>query len=205
MIDDIDHMIDDPLRRITDDCVIGENTYLGPFLNLYGCVIGQECRIGAFVEIQRGVVVGNRCKVSSFTFVCSGVMIGDECFIGHGVMFTNDRHPVATREGRPTQQSEEEIEPTIIGEGVSIGSNATILPVTIGAGARIGAGAVVTKNVPAGETWVGNPAHRLLKEGPPLHLKGCQSLEELEQRMKEGQVAILEDIQRKVELWTVRR
>lgn len=144
-------------HNIRDDVQIGDGTYIAEFVNLYGCTIGKDCRIGAFVEIQRGVIIGDRCKVSSHSFLCTGVTLADDVFIGHGVIFTNDKYPVASRDGRVTVQGEGEVLRTQVGRGVSIGSGATILPVTIGDGARIGAGAVVTRDVPAGELVVGNP------------------------------------------------
>ena len=128
-------------------------------VNLYGCIVGDATKIGAFVEIQKNARVGNRCKVSSHTFVCSGVTIEDEVFIGHGVMFTNDSYPRATTDGRlQTEQDWREI-PTTIRSGASIGSNATVLAgLTIGEHAMVGAGAVVTKDVPAYAVVVGVPA-----------------------------------------------
>src|SRR3984893_7778964 len=129
-------------------------------VNLYGCVIGDETRIGAFVEIQVGAKIGSRCKISSHTFICEGVTIEDEVFIGHGVMFTNDKYPRATTaDGRPQGADDWEVGPTRVGRRASIGSNATILcGVTIGAGATVGAGAVVTRDVPAGAIVAGVPA-----------------------------------------------
>lgn len=128
-------------------------------VNLYGCTIGDETKIGAFVEIQKGVSVGRRCKISSHSFLCEGVIIEDEAFIGHGVMFINDRYPRATAEGRLQTEADWEVVPTRIQRGVSIGSGAVIMcGVTIGAGAMIGAGAVVTRDVPAGAVVAGVPA-----------------------------------------------
>lgn len=129
-------------------------------VNLYGCSIGHETRLGTFVEVQADATIGSRCKISSHSFICSGVSIEDEVFIGHGVMFTNDKYPRATTaDGRPQGTSDWIVEPTRVGKGVSIGSNATILcGITIGAGAIVGAGAVVTKDVPAGATVAGVPA-----------------------------------------------
>ena len=133
------------------------------FTNLYGCRIGDDTRIGPFVEIQSGAVVGARCKVQSHSFICSGVEIGDEVFVGHGVMFNNDRHPRATTdEGDVKTDDDWELEPTVVGNGTSIGSGATILcGITIGPGAVIGAGAVVTADVSAGATVAGVPARPL--------------------------------------------
>ena len=129
-------------------------------VNLYGCQVGDGTKIGAFVEIQRGAVIGRRCKISSHTFVCAGVTIEDEVFIGHGVMFINDRFPRATAPGGGLQtEADWELVETRIGRGASIGTNATIMGgITIGAGALVGAGAVVTRDVPAGATVVGVPA-----------------------------------------------
>ena len=128
-------------------------------VNLYGCFIGDETRIGAFVEVQKNATVGARCKISSHTFICEGVTIEDEVFVGHGVMFTNDKIPRATTEGLPQTEADWEVVPTRICRGASIGSGAVILcGLTVGAGAIIGAGAVVTKNVPPGATVVGVPA-----------------------------------------------
>ncbi len=128
-------------------------------VNLYGCAIGAESRIGPFVEIQSGAVVGARCKISSHSFICSGVTIEDEVFVGHGVMFTNDRFPRASINGRLTGPNDWTVVPTYVGRGVSIGSNATILPgVRIGVGAVIGAGSVVTRDVPDHSVVAGNPA-----------------------------------------------
>src|SRR5580704_10098832 len=129
-------------------------------VNLYGCSVGDETRIGTFVEVQVGARIGARCKISSHSFICEGVTIEDEVFIGHGVMFTNDKRPRATTaDGRPQGPADWTMEPTRIGKGVSIGSNATILcGITIGAGAIVGAGAVVTRDVPARAVVVGVPA-----------------------------------------------
>lgn len=129
-------------------------------VNLYGCSVGDETRIGTFVEIQIGANIGARCKISSHSFICEGVTIEDEVFIGHGVMFTNDKYPRATTEdGRPQGTDDWTVVPTRVGKGASIGSNATVLSgLTIGAGAIVGAGAVVTKDVPAGAVVAGVPA-----------------------------------------------
>lgn len=129
-------------------------------VNMYDCRIGDESRIGAFVEIQRGAVVGSRCKISSHTFICEGVEIEDEVFVGHGVMFTNDRYPRATTETGELQSDVDwEVLRTRVGRRASIGSNATILPnLTIGEGALVGAGAVVTRDVPPFAIVSGSPA-----------------------------------------------
>jgi acetyltransferase-like isoleucine patch superfamily enzyme len=130
---------------------------------LYGCQIGDDVKIGTFVEIQKGARVGNRCKVSSHSFICEGVTLEDEVFIGHGVMFINDRFPRATTAGGQVQtEADWNCVPTIVKQGASIGSNATILcGVEIGEGATVGAGSVVTRDVPAGAVVAGNPARVL--------------------------------------------
>ncbi len=155
--------MDKGLCRISDDVVLGEGVRIYAFVNLYGCTIGDETSVGTFVEIQGGARVGRRCKISSHTFVCEGVTIEDECFIGHGVMFTNDRHPRATNpDGSLQGRNDWTCEPTRVERGASIGSGAVILcGVTIGAGAMVGAGAVVRSDVPAGATVVGVPARVL--------------------------------------------
>jgi acetyltransferase-like isoleucine patch superfamily enzyme len=128
-------------------------------VNLYGCTVGDDTRIGAFVEIQKNAAVGSRCKISSHTFICEGVTIENEVFVGHGVMFINDRHPRAANAGRPQSESDWEVIPTRVREGASIGSGAVILcGVTIGARAMVGAGAVVTRDVPDDAVVVGVPA-----------------------------------------------
>ena len=149
--------------RVAPDVRLGRDVKLYAFVNLYGCDIGDESRIGAFVEIQKGVCIGRRVKISSHTFICEGVTIEDDCFIGHGVMFTNDRYPRATGpNGAPQTEVDWQVVPTLIQRGASIGSNATILcGVTVGAGAIVGAGAVVTRNVAAGAIVAGVPARRL--------------------------------------------
>jgi UDP-2-acetamido-3-amino-2,3-dideoxy-glucuronate N-acetyltransferase len=132
-------------------------------VNAYGCVIGDETRVGAFVEIQKGVRIGRRCKISSHSFLCEGVCVEDNVFIGHGVMFTNDKFPRATNADGSTQgEADWEVIPILVKKGASIGSNVTILAgVTIGEGAMIGAGAVVTRDVADGATVAGVPAKPL--------------------------------------------
>ncbi|MFM9092513.1 MAG: acyltransferase [Verrucomicrobiota bacterium] len=144
----------------------GTGVKLGPgarvfgFTNLYGCEIGADTKVGTFVEIQKGAKVGARCKISSHTFICEGVTIEDEDFIGHGVMFTNDRFPrAANADGSPQTEADWQCLPTVVKRGASIGSNATLLcGITLGEGALVGAGSVVTKDVPAGAVVAGNPA-----------------------------------------------
>jgi UDP-2-acetamido-3-amino-2,3-dideoxy-glucuronate N-acetyltransferase len=140
------------------DVELGENVKYFGFVNLYGCVIGADTKIGPFVEIQKGAHVGKRCKISSHSFICEGVNIADDVFVGHGVMFINDRHPRASIDGHPITD-EWSIEQTFVEDGASIGSNTTILcGLRIGRGAMIGAGSVVTRDVPANATVLGNPA-----------------------------------------------
>jgi acetyltransferase-like isoleucine patch superfamily enzyme len=146
---------------IAPDVIIGDGATIHhpELVNLYGCRIGSGTKIGAFVEIQRGATIGSRCKISSHTFVCEGVSIGDEVFVGHGVMFINDRRPRATAAGRPQTEADWVLEPTRVERGASIGSGAVIMcGVTIGARAMIGAGAVVTRDVPPDTTVAGVPA-----------------------------------------------
>lgn len=152
------------LNSIAADVKLGENVRLSKFINLYGCAIGDETKIGAFVEIQKNASVGKRCKISSHTFICEGVAIEDNVFIGHGVTFTNDSFPRATTAGGQLQtEADWTVERTVIKQGASIGSGATILPnLVIGENAIVGAGSVVTKDVPAHAIVAGNPA-RLLR------------------------------------------
>lgn len=144
------------------DTQLGDNVRIFEPVNIYEAQIGDESRVGAFVEIQSGVVIGNRCKVSSHSFLCSGVTLEDEVFIGHGVMFTNDKVPKACNpDGTLKSADDYELLTTLVKKGASIGSNATILPgITIGKNALVGAGAVVTKDVPDEAVVVGNPAKR---------------------------------------------
>ena len=151
---------------IAADVVLGRGVRIHRFVNLYGCRIGDDTRVGTFVEIQKGASVGARCKISSHTFICEGVEIEDEVFVGHGVMFINDRRPRATRpDGSPQAEEDWTLERTIVRRGASIGTNATILGgVEIGERALVGAGSVVTRNVPPGATVAGNPARVISDE-----------------------------------------
>lgn len=149
-----------PLKKIAPSVKIGEGCYVADFVNLYGCTIGNETKIGTFVEVQKNAFIGNHCKISSHTFVCEGVTIEDDVFIGHGVMFINDPFPRATVDGGGLQtEADWKVHATTIKKGASIGSGAVIMcNVTVGEKAMVGAGAVVTKDVPPGATVVGNPA-----------------------------------------------
>src|SRR4051794_37926887 len=150
--------------RISPTVRLGQNVSIHCFVNLYGCTIGDDSRIGAFVEIQKNAAIGARCKISSHTFVCEGVTVEDEVFVGHGVMFINDRDPRATAAGgRPQTEADWKVVPTRVCRGASIGSGAVIMAgVTIGEGALVGAGAVVTRDVAADTVVAGVPA-RLLR------------------------------------------
>lgn len=152
---------------IAPDVRLGRAVRLARFVNLYGCTIGDETKVGAFVEIQKNASVGRRCKISSHTFICEGVTIEDHVFVGHGVTFVNDSYPRATTpSGELQTASDWKVEPTIVKRGASIGSGATILSnVTIGERAIVGAGSVVTRDVPAGMIVAGNPA-RVLRPVP---------------------------------------
>jgi acetyltransferase-like isoleucine patch superfamily enzyme len=145
---------------IAPDVRLGKNVKLSKFINLYGCEIGDETKIGAFVEIQKGAKVGKKCKISSHTFVCEGVTIEDNVFVGHSVTFINDPYPRATKPDGELQTDEDwKVEPTLIRKGASIGSGSTILAkVTIGENAIVGAGSVVTRDVPANTIVAGAPA-----------------------------------------------
>jgi len=149
-----------PNACISADVILGENVQLGPFVNLYGCSVGDSSRIGAFVEVQCDAHIGRRCKVSSHSFVCSGVTIEDEVFIGHGVMFINDRHPRATNaDGSSKRPDDWVLERTYVRRGASIGSGAIIMcGIEIGPMAMVAAGALVTSDVPARATVLGIPA-----------------------------------------------
>ena len=157
------NLIMNPYVCIAPDVKLGRDVKLSKFINLYGCEIGDETKIGAFVEIQKNARVGNRCKISSHTFICEGVTIEDNVFIGHGVMFTNDSYPRATAAGGNLQtEADWKVERTVIKKGASIGTGATILSnITIGENAIVGAGSVVTKDVPPNSIMAGNPARFL--------------------------------------------
>lgn len=149
--------------RLLDDVVFGDNVVVGPFTNLYGCEIGDDTRVGPFVEIQRGARIGARCKVQSHTFVCEGVTVEDEVFLGHGVMFVNDKYPRATNaEGELQGGDDWTLLEIVVERGASVGSGAVLLGgVRIGAGAIVGAGAVVTKDVEREAVVAGSPARAL--------------------------------------------
>src|SRR5580692_7425487 len=145
---------------IAPDVKLGRNVKLSKFINMYGCTVGDDVKIGAFVEVQKNASIGNNCKISSHSFVCEGVTIEDAVFIGHSVTFINDSYPRATTgDGQLQTEADWKVERTIIKKGASIGSGSTILAnVTVGAGAIVGAGSVVTKDVPANAIVAGNPA-----------------------------------------------
>ena len=150
---------------IADDVVLGANVQIPQptLVNLYGCRVGDDTRIGSFVEVQRGATIGSRCKISSHTFVCEGVHVADDVFVGHGVMFINDRFPRATKDGKLQTAADWTCIETHVGKGASIGSGAVIMcGITIGARAMVGAGAVVTKDVAEGGVVAGVPA-RLMR------------------------------------------
>jgi acetyltransferase-like isoleucine patch superfamily enzyme len=148
---------------IAPDVVLGENVRLSKFINLYGCRVGDNTKIGAFVEIQKNAIIGKNCKISSHTFICEGVVIEDQVFIGHSVTFINDSYPRAARaDGSLQTEADWHVEPTLVKRGASIGSGATILShVTIGENAIVGAGSVVTRDVPGNAIVAGNPARIL--------------------------------------------
>ncbi|MGH3004327.1 MAG: acyltransferase [Gaiellaceae bacterium] len=162
--------------RLIRDVTFGDNVVVYSFTNLYGCSIGDNTRIGTFVEIQRGAVVGANCKIQSHAFICDGVEIEDEVFVSHGVVFVNDRRPRATAAGGRLQTEEDwALERTVVERGASLGSGSVILGgLRIGQGALVGAGAVVTRDVAAGETVAGNPARALASRPsqPPSPPKG---------------------------------
>lgn len=145
---------------ISDDVILGENVKLANFINLYGCTIGDNTKIGTFVEVQKNAFIGKNCKIQSHTFICEGVTIEDNAFIGHGVTFINDKYPKAVNdEGSLQTEADWKVEPTRVKRGATIGSGSTILGnVTIGENALVGAGSVVTKDVPPDTIVAGNPA-----------------------------------------------
>ena len=158
-------MSDQPTyQRIAPDVKLGRDVRIHAFVNLYGCEIGDETRIGTFVEIQKGVKIGNRCKIQSHTFICEGVTIESEVFVGHGVKFINDRLPRATsQDGQLQTEADWTCQRTLVRRGASIGSGATLLGgITVGENALVGAGSVVTRDVPANAVVAGNPA-RVMK------------------------------------------
>lgn len=151
-------------KQSLNNVLLGKDVRIFNFVNAYDCSIGDNSKVGAFVEIQKGATIGKNCKISSHTFICEGVHIEDNCFIGHGVMFTNDLFPRATNpDGSPQSESDWNVVETFVKKGASIGSNVTVIcGVTIGENAMIGAGSVVTKDVPPNTLVVGNPG-RILK------------------------------------------
>jgi UDP-2-acetamido-3-amino-2,3-dideoxy-glucuronate N-acetyltransferase len=162
-----------PYQLIAPDVKLGKGVRIFGFVNLYGCDIGDEVKIGSFVEIQKNARVGARCKISSHTFICEGVTLEEEVFVGHGVIFTNDRYPRATNsQGGLQTEADWQCIPTLVKRGASIGSGATLLcGITIGERAIVGAGSVVTKDVPAGAIVAGNPA-RIIKWIPEYRKSG---------------------------------
>ncbi len=161
-------MVTAEFARISPDVKLGRDVKIFAFVNLYGCEIGDNTKVGTFVEIQKGARIGKNVKVSSHTFICEGVTIEDDVFIGHGVMFINDKYPRATTEtGQLQTDADWTCTPTLIKRGASLGSNATILcGVTVGENAIVGAGSVVTRDVPSGAVVAGNPA-RIIRNIKP--------------------------------------
>jgi len=157
-------------KRISADVKLGNNVRIYDFTNLYGCEIGDDTKVGTFVEIQKGAKIGRRCKISSHTFICEGVTVEDEVFIGHNVTFINDRHPRATAaNGQLQTEADWACVGTLVKRGASIGSGATLLcGITVGENALIGAGSVVTKDVPAGAVVAGNPARVVKRSARPV-------------------------------------
>ncbi len=153
------------MKKIAPDVQLGRDVKIYDFVNLYGCAVGDNTKIGTFVEIQKGASIGKNCKISSHTFICEGVTIEDDVFVGHNVTFINDRYPRSTAAtGELQTEADWVCVPTLIKRGASIGSSATLLcGVTVGENAVVGAGSVVTKDVPANEVVAGNPARMLIK------------------------------------------
>jgi acetyltransferase-like isoleucine patch superfamily enzyme len=157
-----------PFQNIRDDVRLGENVKIFDFVNLYGCTIGDNSKIGAFVEIQKNASIGRNCKISSHTFICEGVVIEDDVFVGHNVSFINDKYPRATVAGRLQTDADWSVEPTRVKSGASIGTSCTILSgITIGRNAIVGAGSVVTRDIPDDVVAAGNPCRvvRALRAG----------------------------------------
>jgi acetyltransferase-like isoleucine patch superfamily enzyme len=159
-------------QSVAPDVRLGKDVKLSPFVNLYGCEVGDNTKIGAFVEIQKSAKVGQNCKISSHSFICEGVTIEDNVFVGHGVVFINDLFPRATTaEGELQTEKDWRVEPTLVKKGASIGSGATILAnVVIGENAMVGAGSVVTHDVPDNAVVAGNPAKLLRRIAPELRV-----------------------------------
>ena len=147
-------------KKIAPNVILGENVILNDFINLYGCKIDDDTKIGPFVEVQKNAFIGKRCKISSHTFICEGVTIEDDVFVGHGVMFINDKYPRSTNESGELQAEDDwKVVSTVVKQGASIGSNATLLcGITVGSGSIVGAGSVVTHDVPDNTIVAGNPA-----------------------------------------------
>ena len=147
-------------KKIASNVILGENVVLNDFINLYGCSIGDNTKIGPFVEVQKNAFIGKRCKISSHRFICEGVTIEDDVFVGHGVMFINDKYPKSTNESGELQTEDDwKVVSTLVKQGASIGSNATLLcGITVGSGSIVGSGSVVTRDVPDKAVVAGNPA-----------------------------------------------
>jgi acetyltransferase-like isoleucine patch superfamily enzyme len=162
-------------KKIAADVILGKGVILNAFINLYGCQIGDNTKIGTFVEIQKGAKIGKNCKVSSHTFICEGVTIEDNVFVGHNVTFINDLYPRATSASGALQTEDDWIcIPTLVKKGASIGSSATLLSgITVGENTIIGAGSVVTKDVPPNTIAAGNPA-RVIRTGDGVHRRGAE-------------------------------
>jgi acetyltransferase-like isoleucine patch superfamily enzyme len=173
MESNVSEMIVNSYLSIALDVKLGRNVKLSKFINLYGCEIGDETKIGAFVEVQKNATIGKHCKISSHTFICEGVTIEDNVFVGHGVTFINDSYPRATTaEGQLQTEADWKVERTLVKKGASIGSGATILAsISIGENAIVGAGSVVTKDIPPNTIVAGNPARVLRPIVPTLEMK----------------------------------